>query len=159
MGLRPTSLPFWTRATQTSTPISTIITMAQPFGSRSYAGGKLPDRSVNSNAVPFGASSFSRHRGLGATVPGDFADTGAGGPKATQTGPGLGVVHAQTHGPSAQDTNPLNRLTEEQREEINEAVSTQPTQKHPERQKERYVNLLCIVHPLRPRPRPPPRLP
>lgn len=114
--------------------------MAQPFGSRSYAGGKLPDRSVNSNAIPFSASSFSRHRGLGATVPGDFADGGAGGPKATQSGPGPGVVHAQTHGPSAQDTNPLNRLTEEQREEINEAVRLAaiylPTQK------EKEVNLL-----------------
>lgn len=119
--------------------------MAQPFGSRSYAGGgKLPDRSVNSNAIPFSASSFSRHRGLGATVPGDFADAGTGGPKATQTGPGPGVVHAQTHGPSAQDTNPLNRLTEEQREEINEAVSTHPTQRK-KRSREREI-LTCYIY-------------
>lgn len=107
--------------------------MAQPFGSRSYAGGKLPDRSVNANALPFSASSFSRHRGLGATTataPGDFgADAGlksTQGPAAAASGAG-GVLHAQTHGPgttgpSSQETNPLNRLTEEQREEINEAV-------------------------------------
>ena len=117
--------------------------MAQPFGSRSYAGGgKLPDRSVNSNVIPFSASSFSRHRGLGATVPGDFADAGAGGPKATQTGPGPGVVHTQTHGPSAQDTNPLNRLTEEQREEINEAVSTPQKKERREEEEEREIGML-----------------
>lgn len=96
----------------------------QPFGSRSYAGGKLPDRSINANAMPFSASSFSRPRGLGATTttaaggigsgPGDFAADA--GPKSTQTAPAGGQA-----GP-APDTNPLNRLTEEQREEINEAV-------------------------------------
>lgn len=91
----------------------------QPFGSRSYGGGKLPDRSVNANAIPFSASSFSRHRGLGATGPGEF---GAEGAKSTQQAPPQPPVHSQTHGPS-QDSNPLNRLTEEQREEINEAVS------------------------------------
>ncbi|KAH1491919.1 hypothetical protein KXV92_008603 [Aspergillus fumigatus] len=89
----------------------------QPFGSRSYGGGKLPDRSVNANAIPFSASSFSRHRGLGATGPGEF---GAEGAKSTQQAPPQPPVHSQTHGPS-QDSNPLNRLTEEQREEINEA--------------------------------------
>ncbi|GAQ08253.1 cell division control protein 31 [Aspergillus lentulus] len=90
----------------------------QPFGSRSYGGGKLPDRSVNTNAIPFSASSFSRHRGLGATGPGEF---GAEGAKSTQQAAPQPPVHSQTHGPS-QDSNPLNRLTEEQREEINEAV-------------------------------------
>ncbi|GFF23259.1 cell division control protein Cdc31, putative [Aspergillus lentulus] len=91
----------------------------QPFGSRSYGGGKLPDRSVNTNAIPFSASSFSRHRGLGATGPGEF---GAEGAKSTQQAAPQPPVHSQTHGPS-QDSNPLNRLTEEQREEINEAFT------------------------------------
>lgn len=103
--------------------------MAQPFGSRSYAGGKLPDRSMNANAnaLPFSASTFSR-RGLATTGPGgappDFATEGVGGvstgPKSTQTAPG--AVGAGPGASSGPDTNPLNRLTEEQREEINEAV-------------------------------------
>jgi hypothetical protein len=86
----------------------------QPFASRSYAGTKLPERSVNTNAMPFSASSFSRHRGLGNTAQGDFAEASKQQPPAPAT-------NAQSHGP-AQDANPLNRLTEEQREEINEAV-------------------------------------
>lgn len=79
--------------------------------------GKLPDRSVHTNALPFSASSFSRHRGLGpTTTTGDFE-----GPKqpAQQSAPP--GSHAPAH---AQDANPLNRLTEDQREEINEAVSS-----------------------------------
>ncbi|GAD94467.1 cell division control protein Cdc31, putative [Paecilomyces variotii No. 5] len=88
-----------------------------PFGSRSaYAGGKLPDRSLNANPIPFGASSFSRHRGLGGAVAGEFGPEGA---KSTQQPPAP-PAHSQTQ---SQDSNPLNRLTEEQREEINEAVS------------------------------------
>ncbi|KAJ5156622.1 hypothetical protein N7492_009425 [Penicillium capsulatum] len=90
----------------------------QPFASRSYAGSKLPERSVNASAMPFSASAFSRHRGLGATAPAEY--TGPEGPKQNQQGavtPG-----AQSHGP-AQEANPLNRLTEEQREEINEAFT------------------------------------
>lgn len=86
----------------------------QPFASRSYAGTKLPERSVNTNAMPFSASSFSRHRGLGNTAQNDFPEA----PKQQQPAP---ATNAQSHGP-AQDANPLNRLTEEQREEINEAV-------------------------------------
>lgn len=89
----------------------------QPFASRSYAGTKIPDRSVNANAMPFSASSFSRHRGLGATAPADFG--APEGPKQNQQA--ANTPAAQSHGP-AQDANPLNRLTEEQREEINEAV-------------------------------------
>ncbi|RAH43295.1 putative cell division control protein Cdc31 [Aspergillus brunneoviolaceus CBS 621.78] len=70
-----------------------MASSTQPFGSRSYAAGKLPDRSLNAaNALPFSASSFSRHR-----------------------------VHSQAHGQDT--TNPLSRLTEEQREEINEAFT------------------------------------
>jgi hypothetical protein len=90
---------------------------SQPFASRSYAMGKLPDRSVHANALPFSASSFSRHRGLGpTTTTGDFE-----GPKqpAQQSAPP--GSHAPAH---AQDANPLSRLTEDQREEINEAVSS-----------------------------------
>lgn len=112
--------------------------MAQPFASRSYAGGKLPDRSVNANALPFSASSFSRHRGLGATTATAPNDFGAEGLK-SQGAAGAAPLHAQTHGPGvgtgtgvgtgagpSQETNPLNRLTEEQREEINEAVCIPP---------------------------------
>ncbi|KAJ5871709.1 uncharacterized protein N7529_004062 [Penicillium soppii] len=87
----------------------------QPFASRSYAGTKLPERSVNTNAMPFSASSFSRHRGLGNTAQNDFPEA----PKQQQPAP---ATNAQSHGP-AQDANPLNRLTEEQREEINEAFT------------------------------------
>jgi hypothetical protein len=89
----------------------------QPFASRSFAGTKIPDRSVNANALPFSASSFSRHRGLANPGAGEF---GADVAKQTQQN-AQPTTNAQSHGP-AQDTNPLNRLTEEQREEINEAV-------------------------------------
>jgi hypothetical protein len=86
----------------------------QPFASRSYAGTKLPERSVNTNAMPFSASSFSRHRSLGNNAQGEF-------PEAQKQQQPATVQNAQSHGP-AQDANPLSRLTEEQREEINEAV-------------------------------------
>jgi len=86
----------------------------QPFASRSYAGTKLPDRSANANGMPFSASSFSRHRGLGASAP----EFNAEAPKQNQQ---AAPPAPQAHAP-AQDANPLSRLTEEQREEINEAV-------------------------------------
>jgi hypothetical protein len=95
----------------------------QPFASRSYAGTKLPDRSVNTNAMPFSASSFSRHRGLGNANQGDF--NGPDGQKQMQQSAPAPATNAQSHGP-AQDANPLSRLTEEQREEINEAVRDTP---------------------------------
>lgn len=98
---------------------------SQPFASRSYAGGKLPDRSLNANAGPFSASSFARHRGLGglSAGPGDFgSEPVTAGGKQTQSA-SAPAVHSQSHGPAGQDTNPLNRLTEEQREEINEAFT------------------------------------
>ncbi|KAJ5101703.1 hypothetical protein NUU61_003925 [Penicillium alfredii] len=97
----------------------------QPFASRSYAGSKLPERSINANAMPFSASSFSRHRGLGGggPAPADFGAVDASKPVQQAAPTPAGGVHvAQSHGP-AQDTNPLNRLTEEQREEINEAFT------------------------------------
>lgn len=94
----------------------------QPFASRSYAGSKLPERSVNTNAMPFSASSFTRHRGLGATAPAEY--TGPEGPKQNQQVAPTPAA-AQSHG-TAQEANPLNRLTEEQREEINEAVRRHP---------------------------------
>lgn len=110
----------------------------QPFGSRSYAGGKLPDRALNvnnANSMPFGTSSFPRHRGLGASGPGLGAAAG-GGAAASGTGGEFGISAAagdngkplaqQAQGAAGlvpQDTNPLNRLTEEQREEINEAFT------------------------------------
>ncbi|KAJ5665875.1 Calcium-binding EF-hand [Penicillium maclennaniae] len=86
----------------------------QPFASRSYAGTKLPDRSANTNAMPFSATSFSRHRGLGASAP----EFNGEGPKQNQQA----APAQQSHAP-AQDSNPLSRLTEEQREEINEAFT------------------------------------
>ncbi|KAJ5138746.1 uncharacterized protein N7515_003594 [Penicillium bovifimosum] len=89
----------------------------QPFASRSYAGTKLPERS---NAMPFSASSFSRHRGLGNAAQGEF--NGPEGQKQMQQSAPVPATNAQSHGP-AQDANPLNRLTEEQREEINEAFT------------------------------------
>ncbi|CAI7674067.1 unnamed protein product [Penicillium palitans] len=92
----------------------------QPFASRSYAGTKLPERSVNTNAMPFSASSFSRHRGLGNANQGDF--NGPDAQKQMQQSAPAPATNAQSHGP-AQDANPLNRLTEEQREEINEAFT------------------------------------
>lgn len=95
-------------------PTTTMASSAQPFGSRSY---KLPDRSVNANAMPFSASSFTR-RGLGTTTTGDFH--GEAGPKGAQHS-----APPAPQGPS-QDTNPLSRLTEDQREEINEAVFPLP---------------------------------
>ena len=63
--------------------------------------------------MPFSATSFSRHRGLGASAP----EFNAEGPKQNQQA----APTQQSHAP-AQDANPLSRLTEEQREEINEAV-------------------------------------
>lgn len=92
--------------------------------------GKLPDRSIN---PPFSASSFSRHRGAGGgggggglaattTTGGDF---GAEKPPVSVPGP----AHSQSHSQSQDATaasNPLSRLTEDQREEINEAVGTLP---------------------------------
>ncbi|KAL4871668.1 hypothetical protein BDV12DRAFT_163538 [Aspergillus spectabilis] len=94
-----------------------MASSGQPFGSRSYTAGKLPDRSLNTNAVPFSASSFSR-RGLGAAGHNDFVPEPA---KTSQQAPQQ-QVHAQTHN-SPQESNPLSRLTEEQREEINEAFT------------------------------------
>lgn len=93
----------------------------QPFASRSYAGSKLPERSVNTNAMPFSASSFSRHRGLGASAPTEFGVPESAKQQQPQQQAVAQTAPPQSHGP-AQDTNPLNRLTEEQREEINEAV-------------------------------------
>ncbi|KAB8074110.1 hypothetical protein BDV29DRAFT_156954 [Aspergillus leporis] len=89
---------------------------SQGFGVRSFASAKLPDRSVNANPTPFGASTFSRQR-LGAPGPSDLADAARASQQAPQP-----QVHSQTHNPS-QDSNPLSRLTEEQREEINEAFT------------------------------------
>lgn len=152
----------------------------QPFASRSYAGTKLPDRSANANAMPFSASSFSRHRPMGVTAPADYP--GVEGPKPPQQSSGPPAA-TQSQGPP-QDANPLNRLTEEQREEINEAVRdpepiSQRFARHmtstsrairrwhlgPARPNLRQVkkktaaNSFKTVHTFRPRPRPPPRLP
>jgi hypothetical protein len=55
---------------------------------------------------------------MGNPGPGDFG--GPEGPKQTQQ-PTAAPAATQSHG-QGQDANPLSRLTEEQREEINEAV-------------------------------------
>jgi hypothetical protein len=93
----------------------------QPFASRStYVSGKFPDRSLNPNPAPFNTASLSRHRTFGGGNPGtgDFVtDTGKPAQQPPQP-----PAHSQGHGQSQEPVNPLNRLTDEQREEINEAV-------------------------------------
>ncbi|OAX84811.1 hypothetical protein ACJ72_00803 [Emergomyces africanus] len=83
----------------------------------SYTGGKLPDRSIlNYDQPPFGPSVLSRRDR------GDFAGGDSGLSKSAPPPP----AHAQQnlHQQHQQaNNNPLNELTEEQREEINEAVS------------------------------------
>ncbi|OXV09355.1 hypothetical protein Egran_02874 [Elaphomyces granulatus] len=94
----------------------------QPFTSRStYVSGKFPDRSLNPNPAPFNTASLSRHRTFGGGNPGtgDFV-TDAGKPAQQPPQP---PAHSQGHGQSQEPINPLNRLTEEQREEINEAFT------------------------------------
>src|SRR5215471_2537186 len=89
----------------------------------SYASGKLPDRSaLNTNPLPFGSSALSRRDR------GDFG--GEGAHSKPQPHPPALPAHAQQSqqqqpaGGHQQNNNPLNDLTEEQREEINEAVSS-----------------------------------
>lgn len=55
---------------------------------------------------------------MGATAPADYSGVEGTKPPQQSSGP---PAATQSHG-QAQDANPLNRLTEEQREEINEAV-------------------------------------
>lgn len=90
--------------------------MSSSFAARaSYGGGKLPDRSVSgATGLPFAAST------LGRRPTGDFGDmSNVGLAKAgAQPNGQAGGGHRESQGP-----NPLNDLTEEQREEINEAVS------------------------------------
>jgi len=106
---------------------------------------QLPDRSSfvpsTTNPVPFGngggggppASSFPRHqpRGFGGQSqqqpqqhPGDFASGGGG--QVPIHGVGGNAAQPSAHGGAGQggqDNHPLNRLTEEQREEISEAFT------------------------------------
>ncbi|KKZ68009.1 hypothetical protein EMCG_06351 [[Emmonsia] crescens] len=80
----------------------------------SYAGGKLPDRSaLNNSHLPFGASVLSRRDR------GDFAGGDGGLAKSAPAPP----AHAQQNLHQQTSNNPLNELTEEQREEINEAFT------------------------------------
>lgn len=90
--------------------------MSSSYAARpSYGGGKIPDRSVSgATALPFAASA------LGRRPTGDFGDMstiGASGKAGGQPNGQAGGGHRDSQGP-----NPLNDLTEEQREEINEAV-------------------------------------
>ncbi|WEW60806.1 Calcium-binding component of the spindle pole body (SPB) half-bridge [Emydomyces testavorans] len=91
----------------------------------SYAAGKLPDRSgLNPNPLPFGSSSVlaRRDRAGEAQIHGSGMGQGHGGPQhgvqshQGNTSGGLG-------GASGGNNNPLNDLSEEQREEINEAFT------------------------------------
>ncbi|KAL3456469.1 hypothetical protein BJX64DRAFT_41026 [Aspergillus heterothallicus] len=96
-----------------------MASSGQPFGSRSYTAGKLPDRSLNNNTISYSASTFTGRGRLGAAGVGEFGpDTS----KSTQQAPPQQQVHTQTHG-AGQESNPLSRLTEEQREEVNEAFT------------------------------------
>ncbi|EEA20237.1 Calcium-binding component of the spindle pole body (SPB) half-bridge [Talaromyces marneffei ATCC 18224] len=103
-----------------------------PFGSRSAyagAGSKLPERP---NPLPFSASAFSRNRGVLGGVNNNNNPESAQ-PQPSQLPPAP-PQHSQSHagavatmmGPadaSSGGANPLSRLTEEQREEINEAFT------------------------------------
>ncbi|KAK2746595.1 Calcium-binding component of the spindle pole body (SPB) half-bridge [Onygenales sp. PD_40] len=83
----------------------------------SYVGGKLPDRSVlNNNHLPFGTSVLSRRER------GDFGD-GTGGLSKSQHPPAPPAHSQQSQHTQQANNNPINDLTEEQREEINEAFT------------------------------------
>ncbi|EED24410.1 cell division control protein Cdc31, putative [Talaromyces stipitatus ATCC 10500] len=109
-----------------------------PFGSRSAyagAGAKLPERP---NPVPFSASAFSRNRGVLGGMNNNNTNTDSTQqqppppPQSSQLPP-VPPTHSQNHasagtmmGADAGNSgvaNPLSRLTEEQREEINEAFT------------------------------------
>ncbi|EEQ84915.1 hypothetical protein RJZ56_001265 [Blastomyces dermatitidis] len=82
----------------------------------SYVGGKLPDRSLGNNHLPFGASVLSR-RDRGDFTGGDGSLSKSAPAPPAHAQQNLHQQHAQTN------NNPLNELTEEQREEINEAFT------------------------------------
>lgn len=112
-----------------------------PFGSRSAyagAGSKLPERP---NPLPFSASAFSRNRGVLGGINNNNAvnntESAQPQPHLAQQQPPIPPQHSQNHAGSSATAatmmmgtdagsgggaNPLSRLTEEQREEINEAV-------------------------------------
>lgn len=81
-----------------------------------YGGsGKLPDRTaINNNPVPFGQSSMSKR-----TEPQPLFQQHP--PIPTVSGPQGNRQNVEKEG------NPLNDLSDEQKEEINEAVSSLPT--------------------------------
>lgn len=91
-----------------------------PGTGRGLSSSRLPDRSLNANAAtaPFASSTFGRGRMMTSTI--DYADQNAG-QKSSQQAPSAPALHTQS-APAAAAENPLSRLTEEQREEINEAV-------------------------------------
>ncbi|KZZ96218.1 caltractin [Ascosphaera apis ARSEF 7405] len=91
--------------------------MASSFPPRaSYGAGKLADRTgMGASSMPFGASAFSRRD---RTSAGEFGDTGLGKSQAQSSQAPQQQAHSSTSG-----SNPLNDLTEEQREEINEAFT------------------------------------
>ncbi|KAI5310210.1 Calcium-binding component of the spindle pole body (SPB) half-bridge [Ascosphaera atra] len=89
--------------------------MSSSFPPRApYGAGKLGERTgLGGSNMAFGASTFSRRdRG------GDFGDTALGKSQAQGNAAPPPAVHS-----SASGSNPLNDLTEEQREEINEAFT------------------------------------
>lgn len=126
---------------QTPKKLQVMAAPHPPFGSRSAyagAGSKLPERP---NPLPFSASAFSRNRGvLGGvnTNNNNINNTESAQPQPlTQQQPPIPPQHSQNHAAAATmmgndagsggGANPLSRLTEEQREEINEAVQPHPS--------------------------------
>ncbi|KAF7512064.1 hypothetical protein GJ744_002777 [Endocarpon pusillum] len=97
---------------------------AFPARSTYAAAGKLPDRLGLNNPPPFGSSAVSRRPDQQAQQYGQ----GAMGPQQQIQGGGGGRGHQHQHQQHQQsgadkEPNPLNELSEEQREEINEAFS------------------------------------
>jgi hypothetical protein len=99
---------------------------AFPPRSTYAASGKLPDRTTLNNPPPFGSSSLARRSDqqgaqYSAQAPqppqhGQQQQIGGGG------GGGRQPHHQQQGGGAEKEPNPLNELSEEQREEINESV-------------------------------------
>ena len=93
---------------------------AFPARSTYAASGKLPDRTGLNNPPPFGSSALSRRPDQQSQ---QYAHGPVGPQQQIQGGGGRGHQHQQQQQSGAdKEPNPLNELSEEQREEINEAV-------------------------------------
>jgi hypothetical protein len=93
---------------------------AFPPRSTYTASGKLPDRTTLNNPAPFGSSALSRRPDQQTQ---QYSQQPPQPPQHGQQQGGAGRQHQQQQQSSAEkEPNPLNELSEEQREEINEAV-------------------------------------